>query len=147
MVVKVNRATSYCKYKNCPGLNSAAKRPRTYKSKYVCEQCTMEKGPNFWLCNSAEEVAKEVDGILEAVDCHTAYHVDMNLYVVYTTTAPPPGITTECGVVSDLRQDPLSTCMLDMYFSKKEYNSSLLLREILCLKHDQIKPHLNQLLY
>ena len=100
----------------------------------------MEKGYDFRLCHTT----KVVDGIKTVVDCHTAYHVDKKLY---TTTAPPPGITTECGVVSDLRQDPLSTCMLDMYFSKKEYNSSLLLREILCLKHDQIKPHLNQLLY
>ena len=41
VVVKDNKATSYCKYKKCPGLNSGAKRPRAYKSKYACEECTM----------------------------------------------------------------------------------------------------------
>ncbi|OEU07038.1 hypothetical protein FRACYDRAFT_252509 [Fragilariopsis cylindrus CCMP1102] len=98
VVVKENKTTSYCKYKKCPGLNSAAKRPRAYRAKYVCEECTMEKGSNFWLCNST----KEVDGNLVVVDCHTAYHVDKKFY---TTTAPPPGITTECCVVSDLTDE------------------------------------------
>ena len=75
MVVKGNKATSYCKYKKCPGKNSGAKRARTYKSKYVCEECSLKKGDNFWLCNST----KDVDGNLVVVDCHTAYHVEKEI--------------------------------------------------------------------
>ena len=52
----------------------------------------MEKGSDFWLCNST----KDVDGKFVVVDCHTAYHVEKKLY---TTTAPPE-VTTECSVVS-----------------------------------------------
>ena len=96
VVVKGNRATSYCKYNNCPGKNSGAKRARTYKSKYVCEECSLEKGIDFWLCNST----KDVDGNVVVVDCHTAYHVDMKLY---GTTAT--GSISECTVVSDLTDE------------------------------------------
>ena len=56
------------------------------------------RDPICGLCNST----KEVDGNLVVVDCHTAYHVDKKLY---TTTAPPPGITTECSVVFDLTDE------------------------------------------
>ena len=49
VVVKENKTTSYCRYKKCPGLNSAAKRPRAYRAKYVCEECTMEKGSDLWV--------------------------------------------------------------------------------------------------
>ena len=73
-VVVEDKKLSYCKYKKCPGLDSAAKRLRAYPSKYICEQCTMEKGSDFWLCHSI----KKVGGIHLVVDCHTAYHVDIN---------------------------------------------------------------------
>ena len=96
MVVE-DKKLSYCKYIKCPGFNTGAKRPRAYPSKYVCEQCSMEKGSDFWLCNST----KDVDGNLVVVDCHTAYHVDMELY----STSGPPGSTTECSVVSDLTDE------------------------------------------
>ena len=68
----------------------------------------MEKGSNFWLCNST----KEVDGNLVVVDCHTAYHVDKKLY---TTTAPPPGITTECSVVSDSTDEQPPGILLPLF--------------------------------
>ena len=96
VVVKGNKATSYCKYKKCPGLNTGAKQPRPYRSKYVCEECSLEKGDDFWLCNST----KDVDGNLVVVDCHTAYHVEKKLY-----TPPPPVLTTESSVVSDLTNE------------------------------------------
>ena len=92
------KKNSYCKYKKCPGLKSGkAKRPRSYPSRYMCEQCTMERGDDFWLCHSV----KKVDGIHVAVDCHIAYHVDMKSY----TATAPPGSTTECSVVSDLTDE------------------------------------------
>ena len=75
--------------------NTEAKRPRAYPSKYVCEQCSMEKGSDFWLCNSI----KTVDGIQTVVNCHAAYHVDMKLY-----TAPSPVLTSENSVVSELTE-------------------------------------------
>ena len=74
------------------------KRKRPYKSKYACEECSLEKGDDFWLCNST----KDVDGNVVVVDCHTAYHVEKKLY---TTTSPPPVLTTESSVVSDLTNE------------------------------------------
>ena len=50
----------------------------------------------FWLCNST----KDVDGNVVVVDCHTAYHVEKKLY-----TSPPPVLTTESSVVSDLTNE------------------------------------------
>ena len=81
VVVKGNNASSYCKYKNCPGKNTGAKRKRAYKSKYACEECGLEKGIDFFLCNST----KDVDGNLVVVDCHTAYHVEKKLYETTAT--------------------------------------------------------------
>ena len=95
VIVKNNKATSYCKYHKCPGKNTGAKRKRPYMSKYACEGCGLEKGIDFWLCNST----KDVDGNLVVVDCHTAYHVQKKLY-----TAPSPVLTTESSVVSDLTE-------------------------------------------
>ncbi|OEU11919.1 hypothetical protein FRACYDRAFT_245042 [Fragilariopsis cylindrus CCMP1102] len=83
VVVKKNTATSYCKYHNCPVKNTGAKRKRAYMSKYACEDCSLEKGVDFFLCNST----KSVGGNLVVVDCHTAYHVEKKLY-----TAPSPVI-------------------------------------------------------
>ena len=81
VVVKKNRATAYCKYHNCPGKNTGSKRKRAYRSKYVCEECSLEKGIDFFLCNST----KDVDGNLVVVDCHTAYHVEKKLYETTAT--------------------------------------------------------------
>ena len=57
----------------------------------------MEKGIDFWLCHST----KVVDGIKTVVDCHTAYHVNMQLYSI----TGPPGSISECTVVSDLTDE------------------------------------------
>ena len=95
VVVKGNKATSYCKYIKCPGFNTGAKRARAYSSKYACEECSLEKGDNFFVCNST----KNVGGNLVVVDCHTAYHVEKKLY-----TAPSPVSTAESSVVSELTE-------------------------------------------
>ncbi|OEU11447.1 hypothetical protein FRACYDRAFT_245186 [Fragilariopsis cylindrus CCMP1102] len=95
VVVKNNTATSYCKYNKCPGKNTGAKRKRAYMSKYACEECGLEKGIDFWLCNST----KDVDGTLVVVDCHTAYHVQKKLY-----TAPSPVSTAESSIISELTE-------------------------------------------
>ena len=81
VVVKGNKATSYCKYNKCPGKNTGAKRKRAYMSKYACEDCSLEKGADFFLCNST----KSVGGNLVVVDCHTAYHVEKKLYETTAT--------------------------------------------------------------
>ena len=56
----------------------------------------MEKGYNFWIYHTT----KVVDGIKIVLDCHTGYHLLMELY----TPSPPPGSATECGVISDLTE-------------------------------------------
>jgi hypothetical protein len=56
----------------------------------------MEKGYDFWLCHTT----KVVDGIKIVLDCHTGYHLLMELY----TPSPPPGTATECSVISDLTE-------------------------------------------
>ena len=89
-----------CVYENCPGWETGkAKRPRAYTSKYMCEQCTMEKGFDFWLCHTT----KVVDGVKIVVDCHLAYHISKKLFA---PTPPPAGTsTTECSVISDLTDE------------------------------------------
>ena len=62
----------------------------------VEKQCTMDKEYDCWLCHTN----KLVDGIKIVVDCHTAYHVIMELY----TPSPPPGSATGCSVISDLTE-------------------------------------------
>jgi hypothetical protein len=39
-----------CRYIKCPGFNTSKKRKRPYTSKYKCEQCSIDKGIDFWLC-------------------------------------------------------------------------------------------------
>ena len=56
----------------------------------------MEKGSDFWLCNSI----KTVDGIKTVVNCHAAYHVDMKLYETTTT-----GSVSVSTVVSELTDE------------------------------------------
>ncbi|OEU05936.1 hypothetical protein FRACYDRAFT_257320 [Fragilariopsis cylindrus CCMP1102] len=82
-------------YIKCPGFNTGAKRARAYPSKYVCEQCSMEKGSDFWLCNSI----KIVDGVKTVVNCHAAYHVEKKLYEI---TAP--GSASVSTIVSELTE-------------------------------------------
>jgi hypothetical protein len=97
--VIVDNSGMECKYKHCPGWRTGkAKRARAYTSKYICEQCTMEKGYDFWLCHTT----KVVNGIKIVVDCHTDYHVENKLF---SPTPPPTGSATECSVISDLTEE------------------------------------------
>jgi hypothetical protein len=36
-----------CRYKKCPGFDKPRKRPRSYPTRYRCEECTQEKGIAF----------------------------------------------------------------------------------------------------
>jgi hypothetical protein len=62
--VIVSNSGRDCLYKKCPGWNIVKKRPRAYTTIYKCEQCTMEKGYDFWLCHTT----KKLDGLNIVVD-------------------------------------------------------------------------------
>ena len=81
----------YCQYKKCPGLDNPQKRPRPYKTYYRCEECTMDKGDNVWLCSQR----KMIDGKQQIVSCHMKYH--MQNFEGSTGT-------TRCSVESDLTE-------------------------------------------
>ena len=98
--VVVSNSGRDCLYVNCPGWKTGkAQRPRAYTSKYICEQCTMEKGFDFWLCHTT----KVIDGVKIVVDCHLAYHVEKKCF--YPTPPPAGTSTTECSVISDLTDE------------------------------------------
>jgi hypothetical protein len=63
MIVKNN---PHCTYKKCPGLNIEKETTRTYKTNYRCEECSIDKGTNVWLCNTV----KNVDGKQKKIECH-----------------------------------------------------------------------------
>jgi S-methylmethionine-dependent homocysteine/selenocysteine methylase len=72
------------------------KRPRSYPTEeYRCEECTQEKGIDFWLCNTT----KKVDGVETILDCHAKYHVERKLFITATTTG------SESSVISDLTEE------------------------------------------
>jgi hypothetical protein len=85
-----------CCWDNFLGLKIKKKIKRAYQSSYQCEQCTNEKGYNFWLCHST----KKVDGIDIVVDCHTRYHVEKKSFSVQHT-----GGATESAVDSELTEE------------------------------------------
>jgi hypothetical protein len=94
--VIVSNSGRDCQYNKCPGWQIVKKRPRAYTSKYKCDQCTMEKGYDFWLCH----LTKKVSGTQIVVDCHTLYHVHKKLF-----SLPPTGSATECSVISILTDE------------------------------------------
>jgi hypothetical protein len=71
-------------------------RARAYTTIHKCEQCTMEKGYDFWLCHTT----KKVDGLKIVVDCHTKYHVEKKLFESKST-----GSATESSVASGLTDE------------------------------------------
>ena len=83
----------YCKYKKCPSLRNKNKTKRSYKTIYQCEQCTVEKGFNFWLCHTT----KKVNRIQTVVSCHLKYHTEM----CFETTCSATGST----VASELTEE------------------------------------------
>jgi S-methylmethionine-dependent homocysteine/selenocysteine methylase len=80
----------------CPGFNMPRKRPRSYATNYRCEECTQEKGVDFWLCNTT----KKVDEVETILDCHAKYHVERKLFITTTSTA-----SSENSVISDLTEE------------------------------------------
>jgi hypothetical protein len=84
--------TPHCTYKKCPGLTIEKKRKTTYKTNYRCEECSIEKGTDVWLCNTV----KNVDGKKKKIECHIKYHAEKE-FIVMTTT--------ECTVISDLTEE------------------------------------------
>jgi len=41
-------------------------------SKCRCEECSMEKGTDVWLCNTV----KTIDGVQTQIGCHMRYHAE-----------------------------------------------------------------------
>jgi hypothetical protein len=85
-----------CRYKNCPGWKKVRKRARSFATVYRCEECTQEKGTDFWLCNTV----KNINGVETVLDCHAKYHVEEKLFSVQHT-----GSASECTVISDLTEE------------------------------------------
>jgi hypothetical protein len=81
-----------CRYIKCPGFNTSKKRKRPYTTIYKCEQCSIDRGTDFWLCHTT----KKINGEEIVVDCHTKYHVENNSFVIGGT---------ECTPVSDLTEE------------------------------------------
>jgi hypothetical protein len=88
----VSGSGSYCKYKKCPGLKMKKKITRPYKTVYQCEECTVEKGYDFWLCHTT----KKINGKQTVVSCHLKYHTEM----CFST-----GSAIESSVASDLTEE------------------------------------------
>jgi hypothetical protein len=88
----VSGSGSYCRYKKCPGLK-VKKKSRPYTIVYQCEQCTVEKGYDFWLCHTA----KKINGKQTVVSCHLRYHSE--------TCFSATDSATESSVASDLTEE------------------------------------------
>jgi hypothetical protein len=58
----------------------------------VCEECTVEKGYDFWLCHTT----KKINGKQTVVSSHLKYHTEM----CFST-----GSAIESSVASDLTED------------------------------------------
>jgi hypothetical protein len=89
MIIK---KTPHCTYKKCPGLNIQKQTTRAYRTNYRCEECSIEKGTDLWLCNTV----KNVDGKKKKIECHIKYHAEKEFIVT---------ATTECTIISDLTEE------------------------------------------
>jgi hypothetical protein len=65
-----------------------------HQIRYRCEECSIDKGTDFWLCDTI----KVIGGKNKTVNCHMRYHADMCLE---TTT----GSATESAVDSELTEE------------------------------------------
>jgi hypothetical protein len=92
----VNSSGRDCRYKKCPGFNKPRKIPRSYPASYRCEECTQEKGIDFWPCNTV----KNVNGVGTILNCHAKYHVERKLFITTTSTT-----SSESSVISDLTEE------------------------------------------
>ena len=67
---------SYCMYEHCPGSTprpgQQIKRQRKgYRTKYRCEECSIVRGEDVWLCNNTKAIG---GGIYKQHLCHMKYH-------------------------------------------------------------------------
>jgi hypothetical protein len=85
-----------CRYKKCPGLNIKKQSIRPLQTRYRCEECSIDKGIEFWLCNTVK--ADKV------VNCHQKYHIEMRIKILgsYNERA---GSATESAVDSELTEE------------------------------------------
>jgi hypothetical protein len=82
----------YCQYKKCPGLNLKKTTERTYRTHYKCEECSVEKGNDVWLCNAVKTINKKK----KAIECHVRYHAEKEFVLADST---------ECSIISDLTDE------------------------------------------
>jgi hypothetical protein len=80
----------YCRYKKCPGLKNKKKTKRAYRTIYQCEQCTVEKGYDFWLCHTT----KKIKGKPTIVSCHLRYHTE-EICIETSTSAAESSVASE----------------------------------------------------
>jgi hypothetical protein len=83
----------YCHYKKCPGLYIQKQTTRAYRTNYRCEECSIEKGTDVWLCNTV----KNIGGKQKKIECHIKYHAEKEIEFIVTAT--------ESSVVSDLTEE------------------------------------------
>jgi hypothetical protein len=91
MIVKNN---PYCQYKKCPGLNIQKQTTQIYRTNYRCEECSIEKGVDVWLCNT---VKRGLDGKQKKIQCHIKYHAGIEVEFIVGGT--------ESSAVSDLTEE------------------------------------------
>jgi hypothetical protein len=66
-----------CRYKNCLGWKKVRKCARSFATVYRCEECTPEKGIDFWLCDTV----KNIDGADTVLDCHAGgFRIDVSFF-------------------------------------------------------------------
>jgi hypothetical protein len=66
---------------------------QSYQTKYRCEECSVDKGTNVWLCNTV----KNIDSKQKKIECHMRYHAEIESTVTRSST--------ECSVISDLTDE------------------------------------------
>jgi hypothetical protein len=75
--VIVSNSGRDCRYDKCPGYTTNKKRSRAYTSKYKCEQCSIDKGIDFWLCHTT----KKIDGEEVVVELSLSEMISVLKYV------------------------------------------------------------------
>ena len=82
-----------CQYKKCLGFEQDAVTRVSFKTIYRCEECSMNKNTDVWLCHTT----KKLNGQQTIVSCHLKYHTEM----CFETTDS----ATESAVDSELTEE------------------------------------------
>jgi hypothetical protein len=83
----------WCQYKKCPGFDQDAVTRASFKTVYRCEECSMNKNTDLWLCHTT----KKLNGKQTVGSCHLKYHTE----ICFKTT----GSATESSVNSELTEE------------------------------------------